>query len=452
MVPERAEVVVVGGGIAGLSAAWELRDRDVVVLESEPRAGGRLMSERRGPYWLNFGGHVVGGPETATGRLLEAAGVEAVELPGVLAGLVVGGRLLAGGRVEMYPLRARVPAADRIGLLRAGARLRLAVAQYARVSRLRDGESEAERRARVLAFRDDATFAEFLGPVRPAVDAVLRATIRRSSGEPEEVSAGYGIGYFQLVWDRSRGLTRTMLGGSSRLPEAITAALGERVHTGVPVTAVEPTADGVVISHGSGSAESQVHARAAVVATPAPIARRIVAGLPAEVARALAGVTYGPYVVGAFLTGESAPMPYDGVYAAATPGMSFNMLFNTANVVRGGAAREPGGTLMVYAAAGLARELAGLDDAAVERRFLDDLRTLFPALRGQVRESVIRRWDPGLPHPQPGRHLLQPALERPLGPVHLAGDYLGTTYIETAIETGTAAARRIRAGLPAQPR
>jgi protoporphyrinogen/coproporphyrinogen III oxidase len=450
MVPERAEVVVVGGGIAGLAAAWELRDRDVVVLEAEPRAGGRLMSEPRGAYWLNFGGHVVGGPESATGRLLQATGVEAAELPGVLAGLAVGGRLLAGGRVETYPLRAPIPAADRIALIRTGARLRLAVAQYARVSRLREGESEAARRARLLAFRDDATFSDFLGPVRPAVDAVLRATIRRSSGEPEEVSAGYGIGYFQLVWDRSRGLTRTMLGGSSRLPEAIAATLGDRVHTGTPVTAVEPAPDGVVVTHRTAGGDARIHARAAVVATPAPAARRIVAGLPDEVARALAGITYGPYVVGAFLTAETAPMPYDGVYAAATPGMSFNMLFNTANVLRRGGAREPGGTLMVYAAAGLARDLAELDDAAVERRFLDDLHALFPALRGQVRETVIRRWDPGLPHPQPGRHLLQPPLEQPLGAVHLAGDYLGTTYIETAIETGTAAARRIRAALADQ--
>src|SRR6185503_20403598 len=97
---QQAEVVVVGGGIAGLSAAWELRDRDVIVLEASARAGGRLMSEPRGPYWLNFGGHVVGGQETATGRLLAATGVEARELPGVLAGLAVGGRLLAGGQVE----------------------------------------------------------------------------------------------------------------------------------------------------------------------------------------------------------------------------------------------------------------------------------------------------------------------------------------------------------------
>jgi protoporphyrinogen/coproporphyrinogen III oxidase len=447
MVPERAEVVVVGAGIAGLTAAWELRDRDVVVLEAAGRAGGRLMSEPRGAYWLNFGGHVVGGPDTATGRLLQATGVEAAELPGVLAGLAVGGRLLAGGRVETYPLRAPLPVADRIALARTGARLRMAVARYARVSARRPGEPEAERRARVLAFRDDETFAEFLGPVRPAVDAVLRATIRRSSGEPEEVSAGYGIGYFQLVWDRSRGLTRTMVGGSSRLPEAIAGALGDRVATERPVAAVEAIPEGVRVVFQEAGVERAIHARAAVVATPAPVARRIVADLPTEVARALDGVAYGPYVVGAFLTGETAPMPYDGIYAAATPGMSFNMLFNTANVLRRHGPREPGGTLMVYAAAGLAQALAGLDDAEIERRFVADLHALFPALRGHVRETVLRRWEPGLPHPRPGRHLLQPALEQPLGPIHLAGDYVGTTYIETAIETGTAAARRIRAAL-----
>jgi protoporphyrinogen/coproporphyrinogen III oxidase len=46
------------------------------------------------------------------------------------------------------------------------------------------------------------------------------------------VSAGYGIGYFQLVWDRESGLTRNVLGGSARLPETIAAALGARVARG----------------------------------------------------------------------------------------------------------------------------------------------------------------------------------------------------------------------------
>src|ERR687894_320315 len=114
--PERADVVVVGAGIAGLSAAWELRDTDVRVLEPTDRIGGRLKSEPREPYWLNFGGHVIGGDETETGRLLRETGVAPVELPGVLSGLSMNGRLVAGGRVETYPFRVPLSLGDRAAL------------------------------------------------------------------------------------------------------------------------------------------------------------------------------------------------------------------------------------------------------------------------------------------------------------------------------------------------
>ncbi|HET7170244.1 MAG TPA: NAD(P)/FAD-dependent oxidoreductase [Gaiellales bacterium] len=445
--PERADVVVVGAGIAGLSAAWELRDRDVVVLEATDRVGGRMMSEPRDPYWLNFGGHVVGGVDTATGRLLAATGVEAVELPGELAGLFLNGRLLAGGRVETFPLRAPLSTADRIALIRAGARVRLAVVRYGRATTRRAGESDASWRARVLAYRDDVTFADFLGRVPPDVDAIFRATIRRSSGEPEQVSAGYGIGYFQLVWDRSRGLTRNIAGGSAKLPQAIARTLGGRVHTRAPVRVVRQDADGVTVSFEREGREHTVHARAAVVAAQAYAAREVIADLPDDVSRALGSITYGSYVVGSFLTGEHSPMPYDDLYALATPNASFNMLFNTANALRRGGPRAPGGSLMVYSAAALAEELAGNSDAEVEERYLDDLYAMFPALRGNVREVAIHRWRDGVPHPRPGRHLAQPPLERPVGRVRLAGDYLGTTYIDTAVATGTAAAHAIRAEL-----
>src|SRR5258705_6010312 len=57
------DVVVVGGGIAGLAIAWELRSRPgllpegaaVHVLEAAPRAGGNIRSERRDGYLCEWG-------------------------------------------------------------------------------------------------------------------------------------------------------------------------------------------------------------------------------------------------------------------------------------------------------------------------------------------------------------------------------------------------------------
>lgn len=106
---------------------------------------------------------------------------------------------------------------------------------------------------------------------------------------------------------------------------------------------------------------------------------------------------------------------------------------------------------MVYAGAGFARQLLDLDDAAVTARYLADLHDLYPETRGLVEEVVIQRWERGLPYPRAGRSRLQPALTRPLDPIYLAGDYLGTWYTETAVQTACAAASKVRARLDSRP-
>lgn len=440
------DVVVIGAGIAGLAAAWELRDARIAVLEADGRVGGRLKSERRGAYWLNYGGHVLSGPDSSTGQLLRSVGVNARDVPGVLTAVALGDRLLAGRRVETYPFRLALSASERLALARVGARLRFEVERYRRAIAPRSDDSDATLRERTLAFRADQTFSEFLGPLPPRVDGILRATIRRSSGEPEQVAAGYGIGYFQLVWDRAGGLTRNILGGSSMLPQAIAETLGERIVLGAAVDCVRCDGDEVVVEYRQAGQSQVLRARHAVLATPADVTRAIAPDLPPATARALASVTYGPYVVGAFLTSEPGPGSLDGTYAMATPERSFNMLFNTANVLRTGQ-RQPGGTLMVYSGAELARALDGLDDDAVARTYTKEVVGMLPELRGKVAEVRIQRWPRGLPHPRPGRAEVQAELEKPLGRLHLAGDYLGTRYVETAISTGIAAAQTIRAQL-----
>ena len=439
---DRAEVVVVGGGIAGLSAAWELRDRDVVVLEAETRIGGRLMSEPRGPYWLNFGGHVLAGEDSATGRLLNGnwsrrlprpgrpdracdERARALERPGrdlpaaVAAtragapGSRAGGCEGAPGRGPVRPCR---PPPARARPTRPGSRACSPIGMTAR---------SPTSSARVPA----------------EVDAIFRPTIQRSSGEPEQVAAGYGIGYFQLVWDREGGLTRNVLGGSARLPEAITDALGDRVRTGSPVERVVPTGDGVTV-HGDGG---RIDAQYAVVAAPAFAAREMIAGLPSDTAAALGRIAYGPYVVGAFLTDEPGPMPYDHIYALATPKRSFNMLFNTACVTRTGGARDAR-----RHAHGLLRREPGRGARGARRRrgspdllrrrggdiFARSGRTSARCRSGAGRTAcrIRARADTSSSRRSTDRS------ETCSWPATISG----TTYVETAVSTGTAAAHEIR--------
>jgi oxygen-dependent protoporphyrinogen oxidase len=442
------EVVVVGAGIAGLAAAWRLRRRDVVLLEAADRVGGRLCSERRGGYWLNWGAHVFSGPDSATGRLLEEVGIEAVPVPGELAALAMKGRLLTDGRVETYPFRIPMPWASRLALLRSGARVRLAVRRYGEVCAPRPGDSPGDLQQRVYDFMGDESFADYVGPLPDDADAMFRPTVMRSAGSPEQVSAGAGVGYFRLVWDRRSGLSRNILGGPSTLTEAIRTVLASRVRTGAEVTEVLQSTHSVTVRYKKGAGTAEMRARHCVLATPAPITAQVAVGLEPETADALRRIVYGPYVSAALLTTETGARPWDRCYAIATPGRAFNIFFNVTSIARAEEpARQPGSSIMVFSPAQLAERLLPYDDNEIIERYLADADEIFPGFRDSVSEAHVKRWPLGLAYCFPGRGGLQTSLSRPLGRIRLAGDYLGTFYTETAVTTGWQAADAILADL-----
>jgi oxygen-dependent protoporphyrinogen oxidase len=332
--------------------------------------------------------------------------------------------------------------------MRAGARLRLAAARYARVTAPRPGESPAETRRRLLAHGDDQTFSEWLGELPGDADLMFRATVTRSTAEPEEITAGAGTGYFALVWSSGGGLSRNIVGGAGALVDGIARELGERVVPDADVQEVAVEGDVVRVRYRQGGADRELRARHAIVATKAFDAERIVRDLPDDTRRSLTAIPYGPTVVMAMLTNEQRPMPWDDLYALATPKRSFSMLFNTVNVLRPRSPlRTPGGSLMVYRSGHAALTMFDQPDAAVEQAFLDDLYAIYPEARGIVSETILLKLPRMLPYAAPGRSALQPALERPLGRIHLAGDYLGGVYTDTAISSGQEAALAVRSAL-----
>jgi oxygen-dependent protoporphyrinogen oxidase len=444
MAQGRYDAVIVGAGIAGLTAGWTLRDRDILVLEATERVGGRMRSEPRGPYWLNLGAHLFGGPGSLLDRLVTEMGLETRPIPGNRMGLAFKGRLLASGRPETYPFRLPLSLGARLSFIRAGLRLRVAAQGYLRAARPRPGESLAETRARVLAYRDDQTFADYLGALHPDVAGIFRAVAERVTAGPEQISAGCGAALFALVWGGQQTLARNLIGGSELLPQALARRLGARVVTGAAVGEVVPTADGVRVGFTRRGVAEEVAAAHVIVATPAYVTREIVRDLPADTAEALAWIPYGPFVCGALLTDEAGSMPWDRIYAIAVVDRSFNMLFNHANPLRAPGKREPGGSLMVYAGGDRGRRLLGMTDEQIREVFLRDVQAVLPATKGLVREVVIQRWERAIPYAPPGRARRQPALDRPLGRILLAGDYLEYPEMEAAAVTGLEAARTVR--------
>jgi protoporphyrinogen/coproporphyrinogen III oxidase len=439
------DVVVVGGGLGGLSAAWRLRHWNIALLESGRRVGGRIRSERRGPYWLNWGGHVFAGAGTSTDALLRETGITAAQIPGSLAGLAMNGKLLLSGRVETYPFRIPMPLSSRIALIKAGIRVRRQVMRYARVTRPRPGENPSSRQQRIYDFENGRTFRDFTGDLPEDAEALFRPTVTRSAADPDEISAGAGIGYFSLVWNIGQGLNRGILGGPSTLTEGIAAALGDRVRLGAEVTEIVHRRRSVVVRYRQAGADREIEGRFAVLATPATVSHRVAVDIPGDIREALGQVRYGPYVSAAFITNEEAPQPWDGAYAIAAPKRSFNIALNQSSLVRGGEpARQPGSSIMVFSPASLARALLAKSDEEILGRYTGDLnQVLGPGFGDSVVEAQVQRWETGAPYCFPGRGALQPALMRGGSRVLLAGDYLGTLYTETAIQTGFSAGQEV---------
>lgn len=165
------DVTVVGGGLAGITAALDLADagRKVTLLESRPRLGGATFSVERDGMWVDNGQHVFLRCCTAYRALLDRIGAKAqTELQRRLAIPV----LRPGGRVS-WLRRKNLPAPLQLG----GSIARYAPLRPADRARLLPAIVALRRLSLADPHLDDQTFGDWL----------VRHGQRRSS--------------FQALWD-----------------------------------------------------------------------------------------------------------------------------------------------------------------------------------------------------------------------------------------------------------
>jgi phytoene dehydrogenase-like protein len=250
------DVIVVGGGLAGLAAAATAgrAGARVLVLEAH-QPGGRARTVERDGFLFNQGAHALyrGG---AGNRVLRSLGV----VPDGAAPPLDRYRAQVGDRQPLLPTGP-------VSLLRTGAvgpksRIQLAVL-LGRLHRIRPGD---------LATTTVARWLESLS-LRPDTAALVRALIRLGTytADCEHFSADAAVSQLQLA---AKGGVLYLHGGWTQLVEGLSRAL--EIRTGTDVSGVEPAGGAVRVRTGQG----ELTASGVVVATGAPAAVRRL--LPAD--------------------------------------------------------------------------------------------------------------------------------------------------------------------------
>jgi phytoene dehydrogenase-like protein len=270
--PTVVDVVVVGAGLAGLTAATHAARSGarVTVLESSAGPGGRARTERRNGVSLNLGPHALyeGGSGMSVLREL------AIDPPGWRPNAT--GPAVWRGSEGRLPFDARSVATTKLLSVRS----RVAFARF---------HTQLERfDAREL---DSTTVAEFLdeqiGTERADLRAVVEGIIRLGlyANAPELLSAGAAID--QLVSAGSG--VRYLHGGWGSMVDSLASAARlarAEVRTATQVAAIEPQHDGWTVVEAGGRCWS---ASAVIVAGLSPEAAERLVGREPGTLRAAAG-------------------------------------------------------------------------------------------------------------------------------------------------------------------
>jgi oxygen-dependent protoporphyrinogen oxidase len=339
-------VVVIGGGIAGLAAAYALR-RDgppglrITVLEGDRRLGGKLRVSAVGELAVDEGAEMVlarvpGGVDLVRAAGLgdalvypattEAGGVVAGTARPLPAGTVLGvpadlAALRAAGVFSEDALAAVASEVHRPGEPVAGD---VAVGEYVRrrlgpevVDRLVDPllggvyAGRADRlslRATMPALARELTGAA--GHPAPSLVAAARAVRAAETGPGPAGAAGSPV-------------FATVAGGLGLLPAAVAGLAGAEIRLGLPARRIERSGGGFRVVAGPAPAPTVLTADAVVVAVPAPKAAPLLAAVAPAASAELAGIEYASIAIvtlGYRTAGIARPLAGSGLLVPAVEG------------------------------------------------------------------------------------------------------------------------------------
>lgn len=293
------DVAVVGGGISGLAAAYELQARRVphVLLERSSRLGGVIRTEQVDGFTIDGGPDALLVQKPAAIELCSELGLGGRLVPTLrprTAFVLRAGRLhaLPGASVLGVPTRLLPLVTTR--LLSARGRVRMALERI--VPRRRAGDTDDESIASFFGRRFGREVVDYIAePLLAGIHAgdVERLSVRALFPRLVEAEARHGSiirGLASLRAGRAaEGLFRSLPGGIGEMAAALARALApSAIRTGVGAARLRgPGPYRLALTTGE-----QISARQVVLAVPAYVAAELVRPLDADLAALCGGIPY----------------------------------------------------------------------------------------------------------------------------------------------------------------
>jgi protoporphyrinogen/coproporphyrinogen III oxidase len=312
-------VVIVGGGIAGLAAAHELRiqGRDFVLLEESGRVGGKIaggpVADSGLPFDVDMAadGFLLREPEMA--ELCVELGLQ----DDLVAPVGGGAFLWVDGALRRIPPSVLGAPLDPESVAASGIVSPAGVTELAERSTadLPALEGDAAVGAVLRPRVGDEVFARMVDPLLGGINAgnadhmSIRAGAAALAG-----AASIGGPFVEALRDHVAAATgapvfNAIRGGSQRIIDALTDELGDHVRTGAAVFDLERNGAKWIVR----TDEEAITADRVILTTPAWVSAGLLAPHAPEAAAVLAGITYADAVLVTFVVKKDAiDHPLDG--------------------------------------------------------------------------------------------------------------------------------------------
>jgi oxygen-dependent protoporphyrinogen oxidase len=437
-----ADVIVIGGGIAGFAAALRLKDRglDSLVLEAESRVGGRMTTDRVNGFVIDRGVTLLGNGFVRMRALVRRLGLSPLVGKGSFSvGIqdAAGCRGYRSGRFEDLLFDRGISLRARLACLRFGFDLvrhhRALVHGRSTLSGSLDGED-----ARTY-FRRIGGEEVFERIFRPGLNGPVGGSVETSSR----------VILMQVIWNLLVRGQWTLADGVDRIPETMASQV--RVVTEARVLHVEQLPKGVQVEAEVKGKQQTLRARAVIFAIPGQLVPELCPQLPAELRELLSRTQYSRIANAAVALSNPPRVPYAGY--AFTPDVVPGAEIEMEHLRAPNRCPEGAGMAGVFLWNTPEFRRLDADDESVKQQASEIVERTFPECRGKVLFVHLVRWNIGIAQFPPGRLREMTALRKQLAArtslYDLCGDYLDGLSSEGALRTGEEAAERTATKLKA---